>query len=152
MANSEWFSVAAAIHTKLVSDSTLVTLTGHTVSKPKIFRVYPDLNRPKKSLAFELVNATPITSNCTHLLKFTVDFVSFCSEEKDSIDIVDRVSYLLHDPTGGNVGYWDFSDSNIRVHNSQYVTRLGSMYLPKLELYFHGVRMSALVDPYTPCS
>lgn len=145
-------SVFNALHTKLVADATLVSLTGHTLAAPAIGSSYPHTKSPVKFLAFQLFNSRPLLDNATQIKIMRIDLLSFCVKKPDAIAIIDHIEYLFDNPDGDNASYYDFSDDAVKVCDTRPSLRLPEFFHKEFDRFAEGLRITTIVNPYNPCS
>lgn len=105
-----------AIKTKLTADSTLVSLTGHSSSDPRIFLGYPTINSAAyPCLCYSEINIkSAVDDGPTGVNKALVNFVAFSKTKVTVTDIISRLKTLLDsDNVTQENSFLDFTDNYI---------------------------------------
>lgn len=105
-----------ALKTKLTGDSTLVTLTGHSSSDPRIIYGYPTINSAVyPCLCYTEVHIkSAVDDGPTGVNQALINFVAFSKTKPTVTDIISRLKTLLDaDNTSQVSSFLDFTDSYI---------------------------------------
>ena len=146
MANGQK-NLVNAIATKLRADTgvgSLVTLTGHDVTDANEYRIGRDMPAKKAMkpyLGIKVFQSVPLSEDGpSHVQTARIHFRCYSTKELTSIQIADRIEHLLHGRTeqavdGANLGYLDFSDSNISNRQTRWKSRDTQDYDDETEVW-----------------
>jgi len=110
--------------TKLRTDATLVSLTGHTSSDMRIGRDSPGTKPKKPFLGILLFQSVPMLgADVTNLQRAVTWITAYSTKELTCIDIADRVEKLLHVDNPTNLTYYDFTGGTITNKMTRFVSR-----------------------------
>lgn len=108
-----------ALVIKLRTDSTLATLTSYSASNITIVRAKPPVPAKETSLVVSEDFSIPSLGAYATFLKDSLLCVKAISKSEITCDdIADRVVDLFDQISGGNVAYYDFSNSQVTVNNA----------------------------------
>lgn len=124
-----------AIAEKLRTDTgagSLVALTNHDASTVGGYRIaadQPQKKGDKPFLGFRIFQSFPLSPDGpTHVQKARIHFRAYSTKRLTSIQIADRIDHLLHARDeqvtfGTNVGFYDFSSSDISNRQTRWRSR-----------------------------
>jgi hypothetical protein len=146
-------SFLAALVSSLQADATLVGLTGHTTTSPKIFRSLPPKGGTLPALAVTLLISRPLIKDHTFVKRYVVSLAACASKEITAINIADRAEALMHGTLQGDVSaFYDFSNVNISVYSTLWKSRLQSSFDEDLDYFKDENIIEIISNPFQGCS
>lgn len=130
-----------------VGVGSLVALTGHTVTQMKIARDSPPVKGRTPFLGVAMPVSMPLMGvYVTQVQRGTAYFYCQSKDEVLAEQLADRIEYLLHNNTitTVNTDYYDFSNSDVSVRGNRFVSRIGSDFDAKLEVWLAEVRAEVI--------
>lgn len=123
----------------------LVSLTTHSTSDIRIARDKQLRKDDTPFLGVMLVDTFPsLGADVTFLKRSLIAIKAYSRDEVKSIDISDRVTFLFDDESGGNTGFYDFSDSSgVSIRMSRYKRTMDSDFDDDTEVWASPVLVEA---------
>lgn len=122
-------SFGSAVQSAMSSDTgagSIVSLTGHTSSSPRLFRAMIPAKERVPCITFECDLSAPYIEDSTQTIMETmVVFGCWAYNAGDSIELADRLMYLLMQDfgCGGPTEGWNISDSNVNCLSTRFRSR-----------------------------
>lgn len=146
-------SIYTALYARLVLDnagtSNLTGLLGHSAYDRRIGRESPEQQAKDPYLSFRIVSAAPEAAR--GLSRVLIRISAHSRSEELSIQIADRVQWLLQVPSGDNRAFFDFSDSSITVKSSCWKSRVTSTYDKRTKFWTDSNLLESVIDTQNPC-
>ena len=144
-------NLLSAVLSKLRTDATLVTLTGHTASVMRIGRSMPPVAGRSPYLGVTAVSETAVDLSMPFFKRYVVEFQSTGADDTEAMAISDRVEDLLDTSMSTSRAYWDFTTSSIRVDSARFLSRAEPEFNEDYDLWLDVVRAVVIANPYIGC-
>lgn len=145
-------NLLSAVIAKLKTDSTLVTLTGHTTTSPRIGRSKPLKAGMAPYLGVAVMNETALGLSTPFFKRYVLELQVTGQSEKVAVQIADRIETLLDTRMSDSRAYWDFTTPTIRVDSARFLNRTETEFDEDLDLWMDPVRALVIANPYIGCS
>lgn len=146
-------SIYAALRAKLLQDDTgsnnLLLLLGHFSYDNRIGRDAPEGQAKDPYLSYKIMSS--VTEAIHSLNRVLIRVSAHSKREETSIQIGDRVQWLLQVPTGDNRAFFNFSNEVITVKIACWKSRVQAKYEKETKIWTDSNLLEAVIDTQNPC-